>query len=314
MKGVIFSAKGKNTFSNKQLNLLTSLSEITFYEVKSQLDSQKLFEVIQDNDFAALTPRSYSRLSKEQIQALRLKAIHLPTTGIHWFEPERFNNIDISFVPNFSSIACAEFTWSLILLMIRSHQSFLSSYNLDLHASKPGIELAGKTLGIWGLGNIGKRVAKYANCFEMEVLGYDKENKEINGVKQVSLEEMLEKSDIITIHIPINKSNHKIINKEIIDKLKEKTVLINTSRPKLMDYKALEEGLKNSKLKAVAIDKGYETQDKFRHLLKYDNFVLTPHISWYTRESIEREINGWFENIYSWLAGKPINIYNGQYY
>lgn len=190
----------------------------------------------------------------------------------------------------------AEHTWGLILGLIRripwAYQSVLGgTWNRRLFGGKA--MMSKMTIGIAGLGRLGKLVAQYAKAFQMtKIFYYDPnvEKSDIEGVEKVnSLEELVSQSDIITIHIPAEKETHNIFNQELFTKFKLGSFLINTSRAELVDEKAMLEVLKSGKLAGAAIDvfEG-EFEINQEELLRkspiltyaktHDNLLITPHI------------------------------------
>jgi D-3-phosphoglycerate dehydrogenase len=153
--------------------------------------------------------------------------------------------------------------------------------------------LYGKTLGIIGLGRLGTIVARYGNAFGMNVIGCDHEEKIISDVTQVDIAELLDQSDVITIHIHLTEENRGFISAELFDKMKSDVVIINTSRGAIIDEEALLKNLKSGRVGAAGLDVIHGEWDKniYDHpLIKYarthENLVITPHIAGSTNESI----------------------------
>jgi Phosphoglycerate dehydrogenase and related dehydrogenases len=156
-----------------------------------------------------------------------------------------------------------------------------------------GFQLIQKTLGIIGLGGLGTMKASFGNGFNMNVIGYDILEKNIAGVDQVSLDELLESSDIITIHIHLNDDNRGFISSELFKKMKNGVVLINTSRGAIIDENSLLENLKSGHVSAAGLDviNGEWDKNLYDHPLisyarEHDNLVISPHIAGATVESI----------------------------
>ncbi len=193
-----------------------------------------------------------------------------------------------------------------------------------------GSDLAGKTIGVVGIGKIGANVVKRAHAFDMKILAYDlKVNQELVdkfGVKYVSLEELLANSDVITFHVPLTKNTLHMIDMDKVKLIKKGAILVNTSRGRVIESAALHWALENGILAGVALDvfegekilvgRDYvleKSDDKlppspefkkalesFR-LLDFENVILSPHNAWNTRESVGRILDTNFEAIISFI-------------
>lgn len=179
---------------------------------------------------------------------------------------------------------------------------------------KPIHRFSGQTLGLIAFGNIARRVAEKLRPFNLKILTYDPyfkdDNNEYNWVEFVSLKELLSKSDIISVHAPHNKETHHLINKDTIAFMKNGVVIVNTSRGGLIDENALEEAIKNGKVSMAGLDVlEYQDNEYYKSiLLKHaDRVIITPHISWYSEESIVDLQRKTALNVYEMLKnGKPL--------
>lgn len=236
-------------------------------------------------------------------------------------------------VPEYGESTVAEYTFTLLLALQR--KLALSREQLDTglvdHEDLTGFDLAGKTLGIIGLGRIGKRVAGIAHGFGMEVVAHDPFVTEHDGVALVDLEELLAVSDAVSLHAPLVKDNKHMINAEAIEKMKKGVVIINTARGSLIDTKALIDGLYSGHVAAAGLD-----AIEGEHLLRFDeeigllheqakvgdlrlnaelhvlmrmsNVIITPHNAFNTREALGRIRQATLDNIKQYLIHKPQNI------
>jgi len=179
---------------------------------------------------------------------------------------------------------------------------------------KPMYRFSGQTLGLIAFGNIARRVAEKLRSFNLKILTYDPyfkdDNHEYNWVEFVSLKELLSKSDIISVHAPHNKETHHLINKDTIAFMKNGVVIVNTSRGGLIDENDLEEAIKNGKVSMAGLDVlEYQDNEYYKSiLLKHaDRVIITPHISWYSEESIVDLQRKTALNVYEMLKnGKPL--------
>jgi len=193
--------------------------------------------------------------------------------------------------------------------------------------------LQGKTIGVIGAGKIGLHLIKMARGFDMNVVAYDpcQDNflAEVLGFKYVSLEELLGRSDIISLHVPDNKFTHHLINRQNINSIKRGSLLINTARGGVVETEALIEALDKKILAGAGLDViegenlimeekqlayDQETADEMLSLVKNhillskDNVIFTPHIAFYSQEAIERIMEVSADNLKAFVAGQPQNL------
>ena len=175
------------------------------------------------------------------------------------------------------------------------------------------MELAGKTIGIVGFGRIGQAVAKLAKAFDMKVLAFNR--TQYAGfehlVEYVTLDELLERSDIISLHCPLFPETAGMINEDSIAKMKDGVILLNTSRGGLVNEVALADALRSGKIRAAAVDVvSAEPMIEGNPLLTAPNCIITPHIAWAPVESRQRLLNTVVENVRAFLDGAPQNVVN----
>ena len=270
-------------------------------------EQNNLFEVLYDNgysreDFLRLLPqakalvvRSASKVDKEALdKADKLKLIIRAGVGVDNIDiPEASRKgIIVQNTPGGNSISTAEQAIALLFATARkTPQANASVKEGKWEKSKfKGTELTGKTLGIVGLGRIGKEVVVRARGLKMKILGYDPyipaKNLEHLEIELVSKEEIISRSDFITVHTPLTDSTENFINKENLSKLKDGVALINAARGGIYQEEALCEGLESGKLGAVALDvfttEPLPENSKFR---KFQNCILTPHLGASTEDA-----------------------------
>lgn len=266
-------------------------------------------------------------LSSEVLsQCPNLKYIGILATGINMVDLEYAfsRGIRITNIPAYSTDSVAQFTFALLLEIC--NQAGLHSE--AVHSGKwrsskdfcfrltPQMELAGKTFGIVGFGNIGKRVAKTAEAFGMKVLivsSYPDPAFETENISFVSLDGLLASSDIISLHCPLTDRNRGFINRDAISKMRDGVILLNTSRGPLINEEALAQALRSGKVYAAGLDVlSVEPPGDGNPLIGLPNCVITPHIAWITRESRIRLIEAAVMNLASWIAGEKVNCVNRQ--
>ncbi len=238
-----------------------------------------------------------------------------------------YNNVDteaakargavVSNVPGYSTNSVAQHTFALILY----HYSSVSRYaeytgrgewcfsKLFTHFGPPLFELSGKTIGIVGYGAIGKAVKRIAEAFGMKILVHTRSVPSDRGeIELVSLEELLRRSDIVTLHCPLTKETEKLINAETLKLMKPTALLINTSRGGVIDERAVRQALDRETIAGFGADVlTVEPMSKDCPLLGAKNCWITPHIAWAPLETRIRLIGLVRENLLGYLNGKIIN-------
>lgn len=248
----------------------------------------------------------------------RLKLICVLATGYNVIDCAAASErgVVVCNVPAYGTTAVAQFTFGLLLEIC--HQ--IGHHDRLVHAGRwsccpdfcfwdtPQMELAGKALGIIGYGRIGQAVGKIAEAFGMNVLSYSRRGGFPNSV---SLEELLERSDIISLHCPLTPETTKLINRNTIAKMKDGAIVLNTSRGAAVDEEALAEALKTGKLRAAAVDvAASEPIPESSPLLTAPNCIITPHMAWAPKESRQRILDTTMDSIRAFLSGNPINQVN----
>ena len=251
--------------------------------------------------------------------ASHLKYIGLFATG--------YNNIDIDYcrqhgitvcnAGSYSTSAVAQHTFALIL----EHFNNIARYDQYVQDGRwkrsptfspfvyPLNELAGKTLGIVGLGAIGTAVARIANAFDMNVIAFNRSRKSVPGVTQVDLDTLLSQSDVITVHCPLNEDSENLFNKNTFSKMKKGALFVNTARGGVMSEEDLYEALQSGHLGGACIDTlRVEPMEEDCVLMKAPNCIITPHIAWAPVETRQRLMNIVKTNIQNFLGGSPTNV------
>ena len=204
-------------------------------------------------------------------------------------ETMRRMGIQVGIIANYNAVA--EFTVMLILSVMKNLPQLDKAAREGKWSRFPMRELKGKTVGILGFGRIGKRLAELLTGFEVTILAYsphlDAEEAQKRNVIPVSFDELLEKSDIVSLNLPYNSSTHHIINADTIAKMKTGAYLVNTSRGKLVDEKALYDALASGKLRAAGLDvfEDEPLKSPDNPLFTLENDTLTPHTAAITYET-----------------------------
>lgn len=224
-------------------------------------------------------------------------------------------------VPDYGTSAVAQYTFALLLEIchqIGHHNVLVKAGNWTVCPDfcfwdTPQMELMGKTLGIIGFGRIGQAVGKIAKAFGMNVLAYSRtQYPEGSGIgTYVSLDELLAKSDVITLHCPLTPETAGIIRAETIAKMKDGAILLNTSRGGAVVEQDLAQALYCGKIRYAAVDVvSAEPIHEDNPLLTAPNCIITPHMAWAPKESRQRIMDCTQRNIEAWLSANPINSVN----
>ncbi|MBX9597817.1 MAG: glycerate dehydrogenase [Burkholderiales bacterium] len=225
-------------------------------------------------------------------------------------------NIRVVNAPGYGTNAVAQMTLALILncaTQLTTQVSLLRDvgWSKEESLSIPMSELAGKTLGIVGLGAIGSRVAELALAFGMQVIAYTRTAKDLDDVEEVNLAELAARSDYVSLHCALSHENSRLINREFLAKMKSSAFIINTARGGLIDESALVDALQRKIIAGAALDVlTNEPPAKDHPLLTMPNVIVTPHIAWGPLESRQRCLDITESNIASFIYGEAQNLLN----
>ena len=286
------------------INQKKILKKYFLYEEKN-LKRKDLLKIIPN--FHIIISRFSHNFNKEFFnKAKNLETIVSYATGLNHIDLNQANknNVkiislknEISFLKNIHS--SSEFTFLLLLSLFKKLYESIKDVKVNLNWNRDtfiGADLHGNTLGILGYGRIGKKIAKYAKAFGMNVLIYDKDKKKYgNYNKATSIKNLFQRSLVVSINIDYNSKNHNLINKENLKYLHKNSFLINTSRGEVINENDLLNFLKKRKIKAVALDVLSNEQNlnlKKNKLILYakknDNLIITPHIAGATLDSFNK--------------------------
>lgn len=270
-------------------------------------DQKDLGNRIKDAD--AVMIANYPMRKEAILEAEKLRYINIAFTGVDHVDIDicREKGINVSNASGYSDVAVAELAFSMMLSLSRNVlQCDEATRHGRTKAGLIGTELYGKTLGVIGAGKIGSTVMKIALAFGCEVITYSRTVKpelELIGVTFVSLEELMSRSDIVSIHVPANDSTRGLINAQMLGLMKENAILINTARGPIVDSAALADALNDGKIAGAGIDV-FEMEPPIPEdhpLVTAKNTLLTPHVAFATKEALERRAAIVFDNTFAWL-------------
>lgn len=292
------------------LDKFENLGEVIKYETT---DPCETLQRVQDCD-VVVTNKVV--LSKEVIEKSTFKLICITATGTNNVDLEAASkaNVEVKNVTDYSTSSVAQLTITLVLELIQKisyYKEYVDSLqwsrsNLFTHIDKPFFELKNKKWGIIGLGNIGKEVAKIASAFGSEVNYYSTSGKNLNtDYNNISLEELLKTSDVISIHSPLNDSTYNLLNKTNLDMLKEDAILVNVGRGGIINESDLSIKLDSDKSLYCGLDvvekEPIEETNPLLKIKNKDRLILTPHVAWASVEARTTLMNKVFDNIKSFV-------------
>jgi glycerate dehydrogenase len=254
----------------------------------------------------------------------KLRYITVTATGFDCVDgaAARQKGVPVSNVPEYSTRSVAQFVFALLLELCQNVGKHAAAVSAGEWTSQPDFalrktplhELAGKTMGIVGLGRIGNQVAEIARAFGMTVVASASSRptaSPVPGVERCDLDELFARSDVITLHCPSTPQTAGLVNRERLRRAKPGAFLINTARGALVVETDLAEALDTGRLAGAAVDVvGQEPVRGDNPLLKARNCLITPHIAWATEEARARLLQATVRNVESFLAGNPINVVN----
>ncbi len=298
------------------LDSLKKLGEVVEYQNTNS--EQQVIERLEDAD-VAIVDSYISPLNRHVFQSLKaVKYITINSTGYDLVDLDaaKANNIQVSNIPEYTTEAVAEHAISLMFAVSRHLVELYNNvkhtpYEIDpadsMQKKYIGSNVKGKTIGIIGLGRIGSRVAEIAHAMGMEVVAFTRSPKNIPYISELPLDEMLKKSDIVSVHTPLTKKTENLIGKKEFDLMKPNAIIINTARGKIIDENALHDALKNKKIRGAGLDL-ITNINSDNPLLSLDSVVITPHSAWYTFETIQNLADEIVRNVMAYSKGSPIHL------
>lgn len=253
-----------------------------------------------------------------------LKYIGVLATGYNIVDIDaaKKRNIPVANIPTYGTSSVAQMTFAILLEMcnhVHDHNSAVHkgewTRSLDwCFWNYPLIELADKTMGIIGFGRIGQKVADVATALGMNLLGcddYKSDQSRRKNFRWAELDELLRESDVVSLHCPLFPATQGIINKNNLSKMKKTAFLINTSRGPLVVAEDLTEALNKGIIAGAGLDVlSVEPPQADNPLFSAKNCIITPHISWATKEARSRLMDVAVDNLKAFLGGNPVNIVN----
>jgi D-3-phosphoglycerate dehydrogenase / 2-oxoglutarate reductase len=236
-----------------------------------------------------------------------LKLIAKPGAGVDNIDLDAATaaGVVVCHTPGVNAMSVADHTWAMILNLARRINQSDREVRQGKWIKTAGLELWGKTLGLIGLGAIGRAVARRATGFDLRILAFDpycaEDGNDESGITPVKLDELLAASDIISIHCPLTPETRRLIGAGELAAMKPTAILINTARGHIVDEGALAQALRLGKIAGAGLDAFAGEPLRDSPLMELDNVVLTPHTAWLSREALERTALNLAANVKAWL-------------
>ena len=327
MKITVLDGHGLNPGDVSWDGIKAFADEFTVYDRSPQ---ELVANRISDSDFILLNKVRITREIIEKCQ--KLKYIGVLATGFNVVDLQacKEHEIVVTNIPSYSTNAVAQHVFSFILHFTNQ----VASHSVSVHNGgwisnpdfcywlSPLTELNGKTLGIYGFGHIGQKVAEIAHSFGMKIIvhahsaeSFEKAKKNLpfdsSDIKMVSVEELFKESDFLSLHAPLTPETQSLVNSKTLSLMKKSAYLINTARGGMICEKELRQALDSGTIAGYATDVLLEEpMNETCPLYKAPNCVITPHLAWAPKETRLRLLDIEIENIKAFLAGKPINVVN----
>lgn len=295
------------------------LGDLTVYD---RTEESQIIERIGDAEIVLVNKTPLNRKVFKSCSGLRYVGVLATGFNVIDIDAAKESGVIVSNIPTYGTDAVSQFVFALLLEICH----YVGHHSKAVHAGRwtnnqdwcfwdfPLIELAGKTMGIIGLGRIGKKTSILAQAFGMKVLAYDAyqdPSLESDSMQYVQLDELYSAADVIVLHCPLTPQTEKMINNESISKMKDGVILINNSRGQLIDEKSLALALQSKKVYAAGLDVvSTEPILENNPLLGLENCFITPHISWAPKEARQRLMDIAVENLEAFLSGNPQNVVN----
>jgi len=296
----------------------TRLDGCTFKFHGPTRSTEELIELSRDVDVVCMRDQ-FAKVTREMIEQLpQLKMITTRSTGYDHIDLEAASEkgIVVCNVPDYGAHMVAEHAFGLMLAVARNIVKGANRYAHDKIFSDKGlvgVELSGKTLGVLGTGRIGTHAVKIGQGFGMNIVAYDLVRnprlEQTRGVQYMSLEEVLQSADFVTIHLPLTEKTRGLICERTLGLMKESSILVNTSRGQIVATEDLIRALRKGRPAGAGLDVLEDEHEKY-HDFSGLNVIVTPHIGWHTRESISRILEITLDNIRAFMRGQPTNQVN----
>lgn len=296
-----------------------ALGELVVYD---RTPVELLVERCIDADVILTNKTPVPKAALDKLPNLKLISVLATGYNIVDIDAAKQNNVVVCNVPGYAVVSAAQYTFALLLALtnhVDLHNASVKAGEWvackDFSYSKaPIIELAGKTLGIVGLGSIGVQVANIAETFGMKIIYNNRHKKDNAGnAEYVTMQQLFAQSDVVSLHCPLQPENTGFVNNSLLSLMKPTAFLINTARGQLVNEQHLADVLNNNVIAGAALDVlSAEPPPSGNPLLSAKNCIITPHLAWNTKEARLRVMHTTMQNIQAFSEGKPQNVVGRQ--
>jgi phosphoglycerate dehydrogenase-like enzyme len=307
----ILSARGDQSFSDEEKRLLAHAGSVRYIPCLEPLPSQRLAVIAPDTEVLGLTRRATRHLNVDWLGTLpRLRGIAVYSTGYEWIDMASLaaKGIQVAYLPDYSTITVAEHAMGMLLMLSRrlhlSHS--IACGFLPSGISLRGWELAGKTIGIIGLGRIGRAIAMRCAAFGINVIVHDPVVR-VAGWMHVSLDRLLAQSSIVMLAASQQRGARPLLDKTALAYLQRGAWLVNPSRSSLVDHSAVIDALRNGRLQGYAVDDRVFGPEELAGI-EPGRVVQTMHTAWYSDEAMARGTTGWVRRIVALARNEPMDL------
>jgi phosphoglycerate dehydrogenase-like enzyme len=304
----VMAARGRDSFSPGQLRALEATAQLTVHAVPSRLTHEAMRDLCATAEIIGFTRRATLDFNAQLIEQLpNLRAVAVYATGYDWLDTAALarRGTKLVLLPDYSTQSVAEHSFGLMLSMSRRlHLSDrVARGDLPYGISMRGFELAGKTLGIIGYGNIGRAVARMAHAFDMRVLANDIiPQQPDHGIEMVEQEQLLRDSDLVLLACNLVRGAGPIIGQDVLTVMKPGALLINPSRSALVDNAAVIQAIVNKQLRGYAVDDTVFNAEQLARV-EHGRILQSAHTAWYSDEAMTRGTQAWVDALVSLAQG-----------
>ncbi len=297
-----------------------ALGELTVYDRTPRGDVEEIVKRIGNAEIVCTNKTPITEEILRRVPSVRYIGVLATGYNVVDVQAAARRGIPVTNIPDYGTGAVAQYTIAMLLELC----SRIGHHDRVVHEGKwtsakdfcfwdyPLMELAGKTMGIIGYGRIGQETARLARAFGMKILAFRRRPaKEDDQCRYVSMDELLAKSDVISLHCPLFPETEGLINRQTIARMKDGVILLNTARGPLINEKDLADALNCGKVYGAAVDVvSTEPIQADNPLLQAKNCLITPHVAWASRESRQRLMDTAVANLQAFLDGKPVHVVN----
>ncbi len=319
MKVVVFEVELLGS-KEEDWESLKNHPQVTSFHKYVNVNEAQIIEIAKDADLVITNSGTYRANTLSALPNLRYLGIM--TTGYNHVDLPMAHerNIIVTNIPAYGTMSVAQHVMGLLLEICCKvgfyNEAVKRTYwqeedNFMFRIGRQ-FELAGKTMGIFGLGNIGYAVAKMAQGFGMNIIAHSRYNNpafESSFIEYVSKEELFTRSDVISLNASLSEETYRVINEESIEKMKPGVIILNAARGEMIDEEALAHGIYSGKVYAAGLDTLSEEPPKPNNpLLGLPQCIITPHMAWSTQEAMKRIVETAINNAIAYLDGNPVNV------